>query len=64
MVTTKLLRSKADAATSLGVSLRKVDQLIADGRLKVVRIGRRVLVTDESLGAFVGHSTCQDGHHA
>lgn len=36
--------SAHEAAQRLGLSGRTVDRMIADGRLEVVRVGRRVLV--------------------
>lgn len=41
--------SKKQAADQLGISERSVHRLISDGRLPVVRVGRRVLVPVESL---------------
>jgi excisionase family DNA binding protein len=40
----KLLCSKKETADALGVSLRTIDNLIAQKELKVVRCGRRVLI--------------------
>jgi excisionase family DNA binding protein len=48
----KLLCSKKETADSLGVSLRTVDNLIAQKELKVVRCGKRVLVPMSELERF------------
>jgi excisionase family DNA binding protein len=47
------LVSVDEVAAQLGVSPRTVRSLIATGDLKVLRIGRRVLVSRETLLAFV-----------
>jgi len=44
-----LLHSKRSAAHLIGVSKRTLHKMIALRRLKVRRIGRRVLVSDEEL---------------
>jgi excisionase family DNA binding protein len=53
----KLLHTKRDAATLLSISLRTVDTLIAVKELKPIRIGRRVLISDEELRKF-----CKSSH--
>ena len=52
MVTTQLL-SVPDTAARLAISQRYVRQLIADGRLRAVKIGRRTLVETREIEAFV-----------
>lgn len=47
-----ILFSKQQAADALGVSLRTIDNLIATGQLKVTRIGKRVLISRETLEQF------------
>jgi excisionase family DNA binding protein len=42
-----------DAATVLGVGRTKVYELIGAKRLKVVRLGRRTLVTSDSIDELV-----------
>jgi excisionase family DNA binding protein len=49
----KLLYTKVDTAFQLSVSLRTVDTLISIKELKAVRIGRRVLISDEELRRFI-----------
>ncbi len=48
----KLLYSRNEAAQQLSISLRKLDQLIADHKLKVRKIGKRVLVLADSLKEY------------
>jgi excisionase family DNA binding protein len=48
----KLLCSIPDAARSLGVGRSKLYDLIAEGRLETIAIGRRRLVKTDSLQAF------------
>jgi excisionase family DNA binding protein len=45
--------SMSEAAASLGVSLSTVKNLIAQGRLKTARIGRRVLIPASSLESLL-----------
>lgn len=48
----RLLCSIVDAANSLGVSRSKTYELISEGRLLTVSIGRRRLVKTESIRAL------------
>lgn len=48
----KLQYSREEAAELLCISLRTLDRLIAEKRLSVRRIGRRVLITHEALLMF------------
>lgn len=50
--TFRLLFSKREAARALAISLRKVDYLISEGKLKTTRIGRRCLVHRNELERF------------
>jgi len=45
--------TKAEAASSLRCSEKKVERLISSGALDAQRIGRRVFVTRESLGRLL-----------
>jgi excisionase family DNA binding protein len=47
-----LLEKRADAARVLGISLRKLEYLIAEKKVKTVRIGSRVLVPRKALEDF------------
>jgi excisionase family DNA binding protein len=51
-MTDSLLLSKRQTAHLLSVSLRTVDNLIAERQLVVRRIGRRVLIPRRSLEEF------------
>jgi excisionase family DNA binding protein len=47
-------RSREGTAHRLGdVHLRTVDRLLRDGKLKGYRVGRRVLVCDDSIDAYL-----------
>ena len=48
----KFLFARKEAAFSLGMSIRSVDYLIAKEDLLIRRIGKKVLVTRESLRLF------------
>ena len=47
------LWERIDAAKQLSISPRVLDRLIADGQIESVKIGRRRLVPDECLDAYV-----------
>ena len=49
----RLALSPAEAAIALSVSERSVRQLIDEGALPHVRLGRRILVTIDDLRAFL-----------
>lgn len=51
-----LLEKRNDAARMMGISLRKLEQLIAEKKLKAVRIGKRVLISRRALEEFVRKS--------
>lgn len=44
----------AEAAQVLTISKRKVCELISSGKLKVLRIGRRVVITRDALEKLTG----------
>ncbi len=48
----KLLYTKKEAAQMLSISVRKLDYLIADGEIKVRRIGKRVTIHIRALQQF------------
>ncbi len=45
-----------EVAGKLRVSRRTVERLIAAGRIRPIHVGRRILVTDRELDAFVAAS--------
>jgi excisionase family DNA binding protein len=49
----KLTVSIADASNAVGVGRSKVYELINSGQLKTIKIGRRTLITVESIRALV-----------
>ncbi len=50
---TPLTHNRAQAAERLGVSERVFDALVRSGRLRVVRAGRRMLIPETELTAFL-----------
>lgn len=48
----RILNPKKEAARLLGISVRKLDYLIADGRLRASRIDGRVLLHRDELERF------------
>lgn len=49
----KSLYGKDAAASELGVGLTTVYHLVKGGKLKAVKLGRRTLITGESLAAYI-----------
>lgn len=49
----KTLRNRIGAAEYLGISLRTIDELISNGSLRCVRIGRAVRFSESALADFV-----------
>jgi excisionase family DNA binding protein len=49
------LLTVAEVADRLRVSRRTVERLMAQGRLRPLKVGRRTLVTSRELDAFVAH---------
>jgi len=49
----KITHTRQEVASLLGISLRLVDKAIANETLPVRRIGRRVLISQESLKSFL-----------
>lgn len=49
----KLLYSIKDAAEKLSISQRVMEQLIHDGHVETIKIGRRRLVPSEALTEYV-----------
>jgi len=52
---TSILVSKKQAAEALSVSLRTIENLIAQKRLAVTRIGKRVLIPRRALEQLARH---------
>jgi excisionase family DNA binding protein len=58
----KLLYGRSAAAAALDLSTGAIDTLIESGKLQAIRIGRRVLITAESLKLITGsdHAPSKD----
>ena len=54
-----LLYDRHQAAARLAISLRTLDQLLADGALACVRIGRAVRFRPSTLESFVEKTECR-----
>ncbi len=54
-----LALSKAKAAQALGVSVRTIDNCISQKRIRVLRIGRRVLVPMDSIQAALRNGSLE-----
>jgi len=48
----KLLYSRKDASFALSISIRSLDIAIANGQIAIRKIGKRVMVPQESLLAY------------
>ena len=49
----RLAYSKKEAAAATSISVRSIDYLIGNGRLKAVKIGRRVVIPAQELEKLV-----------
>ena len=60
----KLLYARKDVAHVLSISLRSVDHLIANGKLKTRKLGNRIMVTWAELSRFADndHDTLTSVH--
>ena len=52
----KLALTYREAAATLGIGQRTIWQLVADGKLKAIRIGRSVRIPVAEIEAFLEHS--------
>jgi predicted DNA-binding transcriptional regulator AlpA len=50
----RLLYSRYETLKMLGIGLSTLDTLLNEGKLKRIKIGRRSLVTDESIRRYIG----------
>jgi excisionase family DNA binding protein len=48
----KLLLNRKEAASLLSVSVQSIDKLVHRGRLRCVRVGKRLLIPPEALQEF------------
>lgn len=55
----KLVCSVKDAATLMGVGRTFTYELIKQGRLETVKLGRRTLIKMDSITALIGGAICQ-----
>ncbi|MBI4207203.1 MAG: excisionase family DNA-binding protein [Betaproteobacteria bacterium] len=58
-MSSSIFLARKHAATRCGISLPILDKLIREGKLDVVRVGRRVLVRRESLERLGRPSMCK-----
>jgi excisionase family DNA binding protein len=58
-----MLHPIEEAAAALGVGRTTIYGLVDRGELKTVHIGRRALVTDQSLNAYVERLTGESTEH-
>ncbi len=61
-ITTRLLYGRREAAQLLSISVRSLDYMVADGRLRCRRIGGRVLLTPQELARFVDSLPVTEPH--
>jgi excisionase family DNA binding protein len=59
--TSRLAWKLGDAAIALGVGQSTLRKEVAQGRLKSVRMGRRILIEDSVLRAYVGAAAAANG---
>jgi excisionase family DNA binding protein len=53
MTKTRLAYSKKEAATATSISVRSIDYLISKGKLRAVKIGRRVVIPARDLEKLI-----------
>jgi excisionase family DNA binding protein len=53
----RLLVSRKEAASLLGVSVQSIDKLVRRGELRCVRVGKRLLIAPEVLQEFTRKKT-------
>jgi excisionase family DNA binding protein len=53
----RILIARPDAAQLLSISLRKLDQLIRNHAIKIVKIGKRTLIPQAELENFADENT-------
>jgi hypothetical protein len=53
----RILHPRRDVADGLAISLRKLDQLVNEKLIKVVKIGRKIFVSDAGLQRFARRGT-------
>lgn len=59
----KVLYSRREAAATLSLGVRTLDELILSGSIPAVRVGRRVLIAREALLRFVDQKQSRGGDH-
>jgi len=57
----KLAYRPGEVAKALGIGITRTRQYISDGRIKSVRIGKCVLVTEEAIRAFLSDAAVKGG---
>jgi excisionase family DNA binding protein len=64
-MTSTTLHTLPEAADSLRVSVRTVRRLVDGGALAIVHVGRRRLISQRAIDAYVGaHETVRRTRHA
>jgi excisionase family DNA binding protein len=53
MTKTRLAYSKKEAAAATSISVRSIDYLISKGKLKAVKIGRRIVIPARDLEKLI-----------
>jgi excisionase family DNA binding protein len=61
-VSEALLLGVREAARSIGLGRDSAYELIRTGRLRVVRVGRRILVPRSECAAFIEREIARNGH--
>jgi excisionase family DNA binding protein len=57
----KLLINRKEAANLLSISVQSIDKLVHCGKLKCVRVGKRLLIPPEALREFTKPKTASSG---
>jgi excisionase family DNA binding protein len=60
----KLLLNRKEAAALLSVSVQSVDKLVHRGKLRCVRVGKRLLIPPEALQEFIKQKSASPARRA
>jgi excisionase family DNA binding protein len=60
----KLLLNRKEAASLLSVSVQSLDKLVHLGRLRCIRVGKRLLIPAEALQEFTGEKSTKPARRA
>jgi excisionase family DNA binding protein len=60
----RLALTPEEAAQAIGIGRTKIYELLANGRIRSVKVGRRLVVPMSAIDAFLAGNNDGDGHSA